>query len=163
MKNKLIFKVIGMVMVSLFAFASIGCNEDDPTVDVSGSVIVTDMPRQAPVNNVIARRPPTGTNTIVTWNASETTGGAQYVVYAQQEGKKTLITVGGTPVNATTFNDAGGSIPNNDVDLWSMNATTTASSVNFIVGQRYSFGVLTRSINNGMADSIIVWSNYVQY
>jgi fibronectin type 3 domain-containing protein len=92
---------------------------------------------------------------IVTWDAVE--NGTRYKVYAQEDGKKSIRSIGNGQ-NYFTYSTVGDEFRvNTDIDKWSFRLDITYT---WVVG-KYRFGVTAMDINPNHSASDIVWSEYI--
>jgi len=164
MKKRLIGAAIAaVVLMTLFA----ACGDDVQTIAYDEAEQVGDITVTQIAKNYYV---------VISWDAVE--DGTGYSVYAQQEGKKTVINLG-SGNNSNTYSNYSPetenvkSTPNSDIDKWvkvvdvKYNKIDVYGESSYITPQgsfpsgSFRFGVQTNTLLPNHEDSEIKWSDYI--
>jgi hypothetical protein len=162
------FFLMGTLVLALGVVLA-GCGNP---IQVEGTVNIEEKKLNPPANVRVVKTTDT-TNIIVSWDAAENARG--YTLYAQQQGKRTIIDVSQWTITAQCadiYADADGTnTTNTDINKWSAKIATNPASLTAttgtpkpVVGQNYRFGISSKPLENSTNyASDIAWTNYIQY
>jgi hypothetical protein len=155
--NKSKWFLVGLaVLVLAFGFVLAGC--ENGVQQVEGEVSLKHPQVAAPT--ITVEKTTDGKYLILRWDA--VADGHDYEVYLNQEGKKTIDTIGGA-THFMTFKVDGTSVVNNDPDKWNVKIPHIAAFG--AERQKVRFGVSAfGGANDGRdwAESGIAWTDYYE-